>query len=469
MNSEQRRRLLPFNITSFLKKFPGNVPLFGSLKNCVFLIIFSAVLLPILSLGWHQKQERLRVARAREAQHLRVLSDLLVSVAEPPSEGSGTSGADASQGSNKPQSLRASAIESSNLSTTAYLSELSGQLTQELVFWGIGSALLAVLCALFLNRLILRPMGQANDVLDELGTGNLTVRLDDANSFSEWTLLAKKLNSAMEGICDSICNASNRLEALDWAAGELVTGGNALSVNALEASRIAESTAASSAGVSMNVSGVATATEEMSASIREVSQNVSQASRVAQTAVESASSARQVLSRLAESSQDISSVVSVIRSIAEQTSLLALNATIEAARAGEQGKGFAVVASEVKDLAKGTAVAIGEIEAKVKILQGDCAEVVQALSDINDIIVNINDLQGSIAGAVEQQNASVHSISSNLSEASSGVTNISESIAAVAAAATQTSENAESVKEAAGNVSIYTKEMKEPLVMYVFQ
>ena len=75
--------------------------------------------------------------------------------------------------------------------------------------------------------------------------------------------------------------------------------------------------------------------------------------------------------RYVETGQKIGNVVSLIQDIAEQTNLLALNATIEAARAGEAGKGFAVVANEVKELAKQTAQATGEIAEKVSAIQDD--------------------------------------------------------------------------------------------------
>ena len=100
---------------------------------------------------------------------------------------------------------------------------------------------------------------------------------------------------------------------------------------------------AASEQVSRNVASVATASEEMQASIREISKNANDSARVAKNAVTVAQSTNETMKKLGQSSQEIGNVIKVITSIAQQTNLLALNATIEAARAGEAGKGFAVV------------------------------------------------------------------------------------------------------------------------------
>jgi methyl-accepting chemotaxis protein len=139
----------------------------------------------------------------------------------------------------------------------------------------------------------------------------------------------------------------------------------------------------------------------------------------------------------------IGGVVKTITSIAEQTNLLALNATIEAARAGEVGKGFAVVANEVKELAKETARATEDIGCKIGAIQQDTRQAIEAIRQIQAIITRINEIQTSIASAVEEQSATTREIGRNVTEAAKGTGEIAANITSVADAASSTSKQAQ--------------------------
>jgi methyl-accepting chemotaxis protein len=206
----------------------------------------------------------------------------------------------------------------------------------------------------------------------------------------------------------------------------------------------------------------------MSASIREISASATEAARVAAKAVELTNSTNQVIGQLGISSNEIGAVVKVITSIAEQTNLLALNATIEAARAGEAGKGFAVVANEVKELAKETAKATGDISQKIEAIQKDSGSAVSAIGEISGIIGRINDIQNTIASAVEEQTATTNEMSRNVAEAAKGTNDIAENISSVASGAQTTTEGARSTQGAAAELTKMANQLQRLIARFKF-
>lgn len=242
-------------------------------------------------------------------------------------------------------------------------------------------------------------------------------------------------------------------QALASASQELIAVSQQMASNAEETAAQAGVASAAAEEVSRNITTVATGAEQMGASIREIAKNAHEAAKVATSAVKVADKTNATVAKLGESSAEIGNVIKVITSIAQQTNLLALNATIEAARAGEAGKGFAVVANEVKELAKQTAKATEDISRKIEAIQGDTKGAVAAIEQIGKIINQINDIQNTIASAVEEQTATTGEISRNVAEAAKGSIEIAQNVTGVAQAAQGTTMGASDTKKSADELA----------------
>ena len=275
----------------------------------------------------------------------------------------------------------------------------------------------------------------------------------NAEQVSRRTHMEAEIEAFRSTVTSILANADAVTGELTETAQTLSSISQAAGQQSIEASSSADETSA-------NVQTVSTAAGQLGESVQAIEGQLYEATGIVRRASGMAEDANQTMGLLTSAAQHIDDVVGFIRDIAGQTNLLALNATIEAARAGEAGRGFAVVASEVKGLAIQTAKATEEISSQIAEVQLATKRAADNVAAMAQVMNEIDAFTGTIASAVNLQNAAAAEITESVRQAAAGTANVARGIAGTAAANENATRSADLILRSANDLSRQAAELR---------
>lgn len=271
---------------------------------------------------------------------------------------------------------------------------------------------------------------QANDEIGRLGRSIDTL-------LTTLSRMIGQVKDSGETLSHSGRDLAALAEQMSGATVTIQTKANGVAASAEEMNSNMNSVAAAVEEAAVNISMVANATGEIANAGVDIADKTKNALASTSEAVVYSKSSYEMISSLGEAAKEIGRVTETITEISEQTNLLALNATIEAARAGEAGKGFAVVANEIKELAKQTASATVEINAKIRGMQDSTANTINEIQKILEVIRNVDTTVNGISSAVDNQTAATNEIAKNIEQASIGLQEVAHNVSQISAASSE--------------------------------
>ncbi|SOD90733.1 cache domain-containing protein [Caenispirillum bisanense] len=365
------------------------------------------------------------------------------------------------------------------MDATPYTEQLSAARTTTLLA-GLAAVVLASVLGFLIARGIARPVGRMTAVMDAIGHRQFEVDIPAQDRRDEIGAMARALVTLRDRareVAENEAAQGRRLAEVEAREAEVrreteahLVGVVDAAIQSNEAIIVLAHMMEDVAAASRQSQAMASAIEELVASVHEISRNSETAADGARDAEGAAgdglsaaghatstmeqifravSDAAANVTGLAEASAQIGTIIEEIEDIADQTNLLALNATIEAARAGDAGKGFAVVANEVKNLAGQTGRATEDIRARIENLRQEMTTIVTAMENG--------------AAAVEKGRTAVHALGDRLQDIAGAVNGVNGKIAEIAAILSQQTMAASEVSRGTASIADLSRRNDEEI------
>jgi methyl-accepting chemotaxis protein len=360
----------------------------------------------------------------------------------------------------------------------------------------------------FIKRSVAKPIDSLARGIEELSTGDFTLKLPDMNkdelgrikeaaeklrlylveilskinkiqseihtsskemlvSSNSSKLAVGESKKASENMADAATNLSqsaqeisNQIQQLLSAIDSIASGSESLAKSATNLSEKTGAIADRSEQIATDARAVDELAKNVNKDAREGSKIIQETQNTMNAIVSSVETLSNVMNSLKERSLEIGKIVDVISGIAEQTNLLALNAAIEAARAGDAGRGFAVVADEVRKLAEESQRAAVEIGNMINQTIKETENATNSMNETKEGVLRGSSMSDrtseafkNILSVIEKLSEKIDMTTQNITTITEGVKDIETEVSNLAALSEENSASSEEMAASAKEIS----------------